>query len=155
MDKFDFLQKYVFKEGDERAKKSKHSFYNLSLEDIISAENRLGYKFPNEIRDFYFKVGYGFLWNEDQYFINRILDPESLADFILGEDDYEFDENRDDYEPYHMPFLEVSEVGYIYLDVSKKNDSGECPLYYFDEKIADSLQEFFVKNDKNKNYFIK
>lgn len=154
MAKFDFLKEYVFSETDERASTSKHAFYALTKQDVIEAEERLGRKFPKELRQFYAMIGYGFLCADDDEMIDRVMDPGSVADFKLGEGVYEFDPERDAYGEEELPFFEVSETTYISLDVSQEDENGICPVYYVGTKIAESLEEFFKNMDNQTDYYL-
>lgn len=40
--------------------KNKHKFFPLKEKDLIEAEQRLGFKFPPDLKEFYLEVGYGF-----------------------------------------------------------------------------------------------
>jgi hypothetical protein len=152
--KFHFLSKFIFIEEDDKALKSKHSFYSLLNQDIVHAENRLGIRFPEELREFYQEIGYGFLWNESADMINRLMDPGSVADFHLSEGIYEGQNVEEHYESNFLVFFEVSEVSYIAIDLSMKNQKGESPIYYLDSKIADSLEEFLMRLDENMDYYL-
>ena len=69
---------------------NKHnSFYPVALEEIEEVEEVLGLKFPKELKDFFLNVGYGFI-KGSKYNINRIMDPYSIRDFRLKQNDYEF-----------------------------------------------------------------
>ena len=39
-------------------KNSHHEFYELKENDLIKAEDRLGFRFPKELREFYLEIGY-------------------------------------------------------------------------------------------------
>ncbi|MBC2582763.1 SMI1/KNR4 family protein [Clostridium sp. DJ247] len=116
----------------------------------------MGKMFPGELRQFYLQVGYGFLCKQDKNFIDRIMDPSSIADFILGEERYEYDdEYREmiDMEK-EMVFFEVSEGSYLSLDLSKKDENGVCPVLYFQDEVAKSLEDFISKMDEEVDYYI-
>jgi antitoxin YxxD len=154
LEKFHFLRKFIFTEDDDKAFKSKHSFYALSDQDIADAEKRLGASFPSELRQFYQAIGYGFLWNESEDMMDRFMDPSSVVDFHLCEGMYEGQDAEEHYEENFLVFFEVSEVSYIAMDMSAKNQKGECPIYYLDAKIANSLEEFLVRLDANIDYYL-
>jgi hypothetical protein len=155
MSKFDFLNGYIFKQEDEKATSSKHSFYLLEKNDLKEAQDRLGFEFPKEISLFYNKIGYGFLCNESDDMIDRFMDPGSVADFILCEGVFETNEPFEYYEKNFLPFFEISEDSFIALDLDSENEKGECAVYYFDSKIADSLEEFLRKMDEKTDYYLK
>ncbi|WP_412095129.1 SMI1/KNR4 family protein [Bacillus haynesii] len=132
-------------------KNSHHEFYELKENDLIKAEDRLGFLFPKELKEFYLEIGYGFI-NGNNNAINRFLDPATIADITLREDIYEFDPDLDGiYEDENkLVFYEVNEGVYVTLDL---NDSDKSPVFFFDKKIADSLEEFIKKVDQNDLYF--
>ncbi|MDT2046684.1 SMI1/KNR4 family protein, partial [Priestia flexa] len=72
-------------------KNEKHKFIRLQENELLDAEERLGFELPNELRDFYLEVGYGFIKGRDGNTINRIMDPDTIADITLREGIYEFD----------------------------------------------------------------
>ena len=45
--------------------------------------------FPKLLRDFYLEIGYGFIGSKVGN-INRIMDPVSVLDFRLRQNDFEF-----------------------------------------------------------------
>jgi antitoxin YxxD len=154
MKDFDYFKKYIFAEDDGNASKSKHSFYKLDKSDILEAEQRLGYNFPLELRGFYTEIGYGFLCNEKKEMFDRVMDPGSVADFMLCEGMYEGNAEDEYYDKDFLVFFEVSEVSFIAMDLTKENMTGKCPIYYFDTKIADSLLEFMQKMDEKMDYYL-
>ncbi|KAB8129171.1 SMI1/KNR4 family protein [Gracilibacillus oryzae] len=132
-------------------KNGKHQFYELQENDIINAEERLGFPFPAELRDFYIKIGYGFISSNSNAF-NRVMDPDTVADITLREGIYEFDPDLDGIyeEEDQLVFYEVNEGVYITLDLT---DTTSTSVYYFETKIADSLEEFLRKVDEDPAYF--
>ena len=72
------------------------AFYALKENDLTEAEGRLGFSFPNELREFYLEIGYGFIRSNNGSAINRLLDPHTIANITLREDIYEFDPDLDD-----------------------------------------------------------
>ncbi|MCY7816208.1 SMI1/KNR4 family protein [Bacillus haynesii] len=132
-------------------KNSHHEFYELKENDLIKAEDRLGFLFPKELREFYLEIGYGFI-NGNNNAINRFLDPATIADITLREDIYEFDPDLDGiYEDEDkLVFYEVNEGVYLTLDSNKTDKSS---VFFLDKKIAGSLEEFIKKVDQNDRYF--
>jgi len=43
----------------------------------------------------------------------------------------------------------------VYLMIEKNDTNGKNPIYYFDRKIAESLEEILKKMDEIPNYFEK
>lgn len=150
---FEFLNKYVSEINNPQNQDKKHIIYRLE-DDVIEAEKRLGKKFPNELREFYLKVGYGFICNFDKTRRNRLMDPHSVADFILGEDDFIDSTIRELYPDNMLVFFEVGEGTYLTLDLEQEQEGGICPVYYFEEKIATSLEEFLKRMDEETDYYI-
>lgn len=155
MSDFSFLKNYVLSEGDVSAHQMKHSFYALDNYDVESAQERIGFKFPNELKEFYTQIGYGFICNTTKKGVNRLMDPSSIADFRLGEGIYEYDPDREVYNNNKLlVFFEVAEGTYLTMDLVNETENGESPIYYFDEKIADSLYEFLIRMDLQTDYYL-
>lgn len=155
MARFDFLKSYIYEAEDDSASAGKHSFYKLAVEDITEAEQRLKSKFPPELRAFYSEVGYGFMCNATVDMFDRLMDPASVVDFQLCEGIYDINEPEEYYGKNFLTFFEVSEVSFIAMDISNQNPMGQCPIYYFESKIADSLEEFIRKMDENADYYLE
>lgn len=109
-------------------KNSHHEFYELKENDLIKAEDRLGFRFPKELREFYLEIGYGFI-RGNKSAINRFLDPATITDITLREDIYEFDPDLDDiYEDEdRLVFYEVNEGVYLTLDL---NDTDKSSVFF-------------------------
>jgi len=133
-------------------KNDKHKFIRLQENELLEAEERLGFELPNELRDFYLEVGYGFIKGSDGNAINRIMDPDTIADITLREGIYEFDPDLEGiYEDDDkLVFYEVNEGVYLTLDL---NTPQQTPVYFFETQIAGSLEEFIRKVDENAEYF--
>lgn len=115
--------------------------YPLSENKILDAERRMGIRFPNDLSYFYKEYGYGFVINEKGA-INRLIGPGGCADIRLRVDAYEFDPDLEMYEIYEdkaLIFFEIDEGLYASIGL----DDGK--IYYADEVIADSLEEFLEK----------
>ncbi|MCP1358930.1 hypothetical protein [Aneurinibacillus migulanus] len=92
-------------------------------------------------------------WNLQSRF-NRLMDPDGIVDFIFGEEFYVDDIRRDDYEEENsLIIFEVSKISCLTMDLDKENSYGQCPIYYEDELIANSLEEFLRKMDQTPNYY--
>lgn len=129
-----------------------NEFYKVSKSDILKAEQRMNIRIPNELRQLYLEVGYGFIKGESPNAINRILDPETLADFRLREDIFESDPDLDEIydDENKLVFFEVNEGVYLSLDLILDNN----PVFYFHIQIADSLEDFINRFLKNNEYYI-
>lgn len=133
-------------------KNEKHKFIRLQENELLDAEERLGFELPNELRDFYLEVGYGFIKGSDGNAINRIMDPDTIADITLREGIYEFDPDLEGiYEEDKLVFYEVNEGVYLTLDLTTPQ---QTPVYFFETQIASSLEEFIRKIDGDAEYFM-
>ena len=132
---------------------SHHKFFKLQENELIVAEERLGFAFPNELRNFYLEVGYGFIKGNNVDAINRIMDPDTIADITLREGIYEFDPDLEGIyeEEDKLVFYEVNEGVYLTLDL---NTPQQTPVYFFETQIADSLEEFIRKINQDTEYFV-
>ena len=129
------------------------SFYPTKESEIQNVEKELDIIFPLELRNFYLNIGYGFLKNSE-YNINRIMDPESVRDFRLRKNDFEFYpdiEVYNDVEDGKVIFYEVNESTLISIELCDKEKN---KIYLYDIKIADSLEEFLDKMLKNDSYYL-
>ncbi|MGY2614165.1 SMI1/KNR4 family protein [Bacillus pretiosus] len=134
-------------------KNSYHKFFKLQENELIVAEERLGFAFPNELRSFYLEVGYGFIKGNNVDAINRIMDPDTIADITLREGIYEFDPDLEGIyeEEDKLVFYEINEGVYLTLDL---NTPQQTPVYFFETQIADSLEEFIRKINQDTEYFV-
>ena len=82
------------------------------------------------------------------------MDPHSVADFLLDEDDFIDSSIRELYPENMLVFFEVGEGTYLTLDLDQEQENGICPVYYFEKKIATSLEEFLKKMDEEPDYYI-
>lgn len=131
-----------------------NSFYPLNLKDIEQVEKELGLTFPNELRQFYLEIGYGF-FKGSEYQINRLMDPGSVRDFRLRADDYEFYpdiEIFDEVEEDKLVFFEGDESTTILIGLGEGESN---PIYLFDTLIANSLKEFLEKIMEDDLYYMK
>ncbi|MFJ9383785.1 SMI1/KNR4 family protein [Peribacillus sp. NPDC101481] len=133
-------------------KNSNHKFFPLKEKDLIKAEERLGFKFPPELREFYLEVGYGFFKGNNENSISRLMDPDTIADITLRKGIYEYDPDLEGIyeEEDKLVFYEVNEGVYLTLDL---NDTQRTSVHFFDNKIADSLESFIKKVDEDNEYF--
>lgn len=119
-------------------------FYSLTKDEIKNNESKLGIIFLKLLREFYLEIGYGFIGSEVGN-INRIMDPESVLDFRLRQNDFEFYpdiEIYDEFEEDKMIFFEANESVLISIGFGSDN-SGK--IYYYDEEISKNLGEFLEK----------
>ncbi|WP_243495564.1 SMI1/KNR4 family protein [Priestia aryabhattai] len=131
----------------------KHKFLPLKVKEIEFAEQRLGTKFPAELRQFYVEIGYGFANRNETTAFQRIIDPESAVDLHLREDFYEHDPDLDMYDEREgFIFFEVVEG--LYFEVRWSTEAAS-PVYFMDTRISDSLQAFFEQLDKDAHFYRK
>jgi antitoxin YxxD len=84
------------------------------------------------------------------------MSPSGIVDFYLGVNDYVYDERREYYQDKSkLIFFEVSESTFLIMDLTKINSKGQCPIYDYHEKIAESLIDFLDRMDKEDNYYMK
>lgn len=150
MSTFKFLSQYIVeKTGDSN--NSRHIFYRINEDEIINAEERLAEKFPNQLKEFYLEIGYGFLCTEDKVRINRLMHPDDIADFYCDDEIYAH-VDRDMYESDEMIFFDLGGEGdFLTLKINGENLGA---VYYFGRKIADTLKGFIEKMDLETNYYI-
>ncbi|MGP4039062.1 SMI1/KNR4 family protein [Gracilibacillus sp. D59] len=134
-------------------KNGRHKFIKLQESELLNAEERLGFELPNELRYLYLEVGYGFIKGRNENAINRIMDPDTIADITLREGIYEFDPDLEGiYEDDDkLVFFEVNEGVYLTLDL---NTPKQTSIYFFETKIANSLEKFIRKIDEDSEYFM-
>lgn len=133
---------------------NQNKFYPVKIEEINELEKDLNLNIPKELKDFLLKIGYGFI-NGSQYNVNRIMDTESIRDFRLRKGDFEFYpdiEIYDEYEEGKLIFFEGSESALISIELTDDNSSN---IFYYDIKIADSLEEFLMKIQEGDNYYLE
>ena len=135
-------------------KDNKNKFYPITIEEIKNVENELQLSVPKELKDFYLQVGYGFI-NGSEFNINRIMDVDSVRDFRLRQGDFEFYPDIDIYDEFEedkLIFFEGSESALISIELTENSNS---KIFYYDIKIADSLQEFLEKILEDDNYYLE
>ena len=141
--KYDFI-----KESNENA------FYPISAEEVNEVEKELSLRVAKELRDFYLEIGYGFIKGTECN-INRIMDPYSIRDFRLRQNDFEFYpdiEIYDEFEGDKLIFFEGSETALISIELSNNDES---KIYYYDVEIARSLKEFLMKIQEDDSYYLE
>lgn len=128
------------------------SFYSLGLEEIEQVEKELNLTFPVELKQFYLEIGYGFIKGSRQN-INRLMDPLSVRDFRLKQNDFEFYPDIEVYDDLEdeLIFFEANETAMLSI---KLTDSELSPIYYDEFKIAESLTEFLQKIAVNDMYYM-
>ena len=121
-----------------------HQFHPLTKDEIKNSESTGGVILPKLLREFYLEIGYGFIGSEVGN-INRIMDPESVLDFRLRQNDFEFYpdiEIYDEFEEDKMIFFEANESVLISIGFGSDNNG---KIYYYDKEISKNLEEFLEK----------
>ena len=151
---FSYFKKFIVDKNGKTSKKLKHSFYLVSQNEIDTIDREL--KIPYELKQFYSIVGFGYMFDSTEYYsIDKFLSPDEFKKINFREEYYKFDPtleifNTPEYKN-KLIFFEVNEGVYLLID---KNDvKGKNAIYYFDDKIANSLDEFLMKFDKEGHYF--
>ncbi|MGG0565748.1 SMI1/KNR4 family protein [Priestia megaterium] len=123
----------------------KHKFLPLKEKEIEAAEQRLGTKFPAELRQFYLEIGYGFANRNETTAFQRIIDLDSAVDLHLREDFYEHDPDLDMYD---------EREGFLFFEV-RWGTVDASPLYFVNTRISDSLQAFFEQLNCDSHFYEK
>lgn len=162
MKKFEWLKKYMFDTYffENEPSRYKHMFMPISNEELEKQEKRMGRRFPLELRDFYKQIGYGSLCFYDKDYLDEIMSPESVVDFILQEGCYENDSYRKELDvKKYMPFFDIGDDTFFSLDLSQVDDNGCCPVVYSPEYkpiiLSDSLEKFIIEMDKTLDFYEK
>ena len=128
-------------------KNEENSFFLVTEKEILDVEKELDLKFPKELIRFYIEVGYGFI-NGSEFNTNRIMDPYSVRDFRLRANDFEI---YDEFENNKLIFFEANETALMSIELNEKDKSA---IYYYDIKIANSLEEFLTKIQEDDKYYL-
>lgn len=141
--------KYDFLKED-----SENKFYPVKLEEINELEEDLKLQVPKELKKLLLEIGYGFI-NGSEYNANRIMDTYSIRDFRLRQGDFQFYPDIDMYDEYEedkLMFFEGSESALISIELTDKDINN---IFYYDVKIADSLEEFLLKIKQDDSYYLE
>ena len=113
---YGYLKKFVNPYGRTIQIWNENIFISLEEEDIIKAENRLGFSFPEQLRQFYLEIGCGNLTTPENppldykfYGENEILSPDAVAEIVTlpHNSGYISAEALDYMEPGDLPFFHV------------------------------------------------
>lgn len=145
---FEYLKKYIVK--DDNADRSvRPLFWSIDISEIEAAESELGLIFPDQLRRFFIEIGYGF-FDGSRSFVNRMMDPASIADFHLERNYYEYSEERDE------GLIKEGDIAFFELDSSThltvRPETGA--VYYCSDKIAESIEEFVSEMKDKADYFL-
>lgn len=131
----------------------KHTFYPVKSEAIQKAEFNMGVIIPEVLIQFYLNVGYGFL-ESHRHNINRIMGPSSVEEFYLGTGQFQNSEEVEilgQYTKDKLVFFEVNESLFLSIGITELNKG---KIYYYNELIANDINEFFEKYLENERYFL-
>ena len=129
-----------------------NQFYPLARDKIKKSEAKLGIMFPKLLREFYLEISYGFIGSEVGN-INRIMDPESVLDFRLRQNDFEFYpdiEIYNEFEEDKLIFFEANGSALISIGFGSDNNG---KIYYYDEEISKNLSEFLEKLSEDDTFY--
>ena len=144
---YEFLKKYVVNDVKEENNEI-YIFYPVSESDITDAEKRMGFKFPNSLKQFYREIGYGFMAYGGNN-INRIMHPDDIADYFCDDEVYDY-VDKEYYEKDELVFFHISGQDFLTMVYDGKKE-GE--ILCFHRKIADSFEDFISKMYAEPNYF--
>ena len=131
-----------------------NQFYPLSKDQIKTSESKLGIVFPQFLRDFYLEIGYGFIGSKVDN-INRIMDPESVLDFRLQQNDFEFYPDIEIYDEFtedKLVFFEANESSLLSIGFGSRNSD---KIYYYDVEISKNLEEFLENLSEDDTFYYK
>ena len=144
MKKYDYLKKYINSKDEEAGN---NVFYPILEDEILKAEKKLGYTFPEELKEFWREIGSGFLWSSDpekgiiqKTYPNRFSPPSEIASILLEGSESELisEEMLELLEEDEVPFFNIT--GFDYLTYKTTDESFK--VYNLSIKVADSLEEF-------------
>jgi hypothetical protein len=123
-------------------------FASVSEDEIVAAEEQLGFQFPDQLRQFYLEVGCGFYRlgtkdeKRDPTLVNRIVPPSDIYSILYDEDC--------EWRPYEgfvtgvVPFFDCGDGTYL---VVKSHSANPNAVYWpsgrDSEKVTESLEAFF------------
>ncbi|MFD1874426.1 SMI1/KNR4 family protein [Hymenobacter bucti] len=149
---FSFLKPYVLTEAYvdahyEEVQFLKHSFLPVPEARLAQAEEKLGFSLPEELKAFYYQVGYGYLHQAQESSHNRLMYPLDVAAAYLRQGKFEngYLANIGLYEePYKLLFYEAQQGCFAWLDLREKKPTST--VYYIGEadKVADSIEAFLL-----------
>lgn len=144
--KYSYLTKYVENKKDLYPY---NFFQKVGDSEIIKSEGKLGYKFPDSLKQFWKKIGCGFLKCTSSGINkstsdndNRVMDPTSIADIILlkEESGLILPEAPEYMAPDEMPFFEVGNLS-SFLYMKPKSDKPNA-VWGYGEIIEEDFEKF-------------
>lgn len=145
--KYDFLKKYI----NNQEKPPRNWFGAVSIEEIEISEKKIGYKFPESLKEFWLEIGYGVLDTSNTSvnafsYSNIILKPSEIASIILMEEDMPMllDYREDYIQDGDIPFFEIADLS-SYLFMNVRSDDPLAIYNSIGEKIEKDLETFIRK----------
>jgi antitoxin YxxD len=149
---YDYLKPFVCELS--KVRHHQNYFYPVSEKELLQAEKKIGFTFPDELRRFYQEIGAGSLslslgQPENRYSVgsNIIIAPEHLEDVMTGtlineETGLYFSRDAfEDLQPGDLPFFEISDSSnYLIMKVTSENPNAVWA--FGDLKIEDSFERF-------------
>lgn len=133
---------------------SDNSFYGVKTDLVGIVEKNMGVTIPDDLKNFFSEIGYGFLKTKKSN-INRIMGLGSIEDFRLGTGEFLNSKEAETLKMYSddkLVFFEVNESLYISIGISKNNYG---KIFYYNDVIADSLEEFLDHYIEDEEYFLR
>lgn len=162
------LKNYIHQNWEDISEHGSDKHYFVQISDDIEksfseVQHQLEIEIPEELKEFYKKIGYGFLWFglKQKKGMYRILSPQEISDLYFEPDDDEFDDDFITYRRNAWENLEENtllafclfgeEDSLLYMGIT------DGAIYYLSpaRKIADSLGDFLNLLDKEVDYFMK
>ncbi|MES2976005.1 MAG: SMI1/KNR4 family protein [Pseudomonadota bacterium] len=124
----------------------------VTYESIVLAELALGYRLPEQLRQFYIELGYGFITRGQRgqtSSVNRICHPQELYEIVAGT----FEGLLPDFElqPATLPFFERDTS--LFLCLRPESDQPIAVHWMWGGKICDSLVDFFQRLVEDPDWF--
>ena len=153
MGKYDYLKKYInFDKFD--GIRPYNWFEKVNSDSIAAAEKKLGFKFPNSLKEFWLEIGKGSLPNPVSYgedyvgaLNNHIFSPDEISDIML------LRENSDYILPEAVEYIEkgyIKDDDIIFFEIADMSSflvmkpSSDRPDAVYDE-IGTLIEEHFEK----------
>ena len=132
--------------------KDKGNFYALTDSEIRQAENDMQMQLPVELVRFYKETGYGF-FKSVKGNINRLMDPLSIRDFRLSQNDFEYFPEMELYAEFaenKLIFFEVNESIFFSIELC---DGDRQRIFLYNVVIAESLEAFVEAFLDNEDFY--
>ena len=120
----------------------------VTLSDIRLLEEEINHHIPDDLKLFYLKYGCGVVFGDDPSkldYINTLMHPLDIIDFIRHQDFFEFLEDLDLYDAdmyKQVQFCDIGEGTFLAFGIDNSNFG---KILKFDTVVADSFNEFMNK----------